>query len=135
MRGHREWWSNVRSLRILWVRSLFHYFSLFHPSMHPCIYPGGLDKVLTGHRLIFWENAQCACAHLLQHCIYPELCQVIHSVHQQLQILWRGEGSKRQSEMDGEMMISSESRDRKSAQGQEEEQQPDTTTIIIITGT
>lgn len=52
-------------------------------------YPGGLNKLLTGDRLILWQNTQCGSAHLLQYCIYPKLHQVIHPVHQQLQVSCR----------------------------------------------
>lgn len=61
-------------------------------------YPGGLNKLLTGDRLILWQNTQCGSAHLLQYCIYPKLHQVIHPVHQQLQVNCREKQTKQKTE-------------------------------------
>lgn len=64
----------------------------------PFFYPGGLNKLLTGDRLILWQNTQCGSAHLLQYCIYPKLHQVIHPVHQQLQVSCREKQTKQKTE-------------------------------------
>ena len=59
--------------------------------MRACVcafYPGGLDKLLAGEWLIVRQNTQRGCAHLLQHRVDPELHEVVHAVHQQLQVPW-----------------------------------------------
>lgn len=52
------------------------------------VYPGGLNELFTAERFLQGQNPQCGSTHLLQHSVYPELHQVIHSVHQQLQVRW-----------------------------------------------
>lgn len=70
-------------------------------------YPGRANKLLRGDRLILWQHAQSGATHLLQHCLYPVLHQVIHPVHQQLQVhcsLKGGETCKEQKKTEGKLV-------------------------------
>lgn len=49
-------------------------------------YPGRTNKLLRGDGLVLWQHAQSGATHLLQHRLYPVLHQVVHPVHQQLQV-------------------------------------------------